>query len=272
MSRAKHFGPPVFTLILAIIAFVFSVITITSREWAVRDNYDPDLSEQYWDKPIYTLYRSPFIICTSTQRNSTNSKSPPVYDLHCDHFKPFGYDKTSCELYNVTGSDTATNLGDQRLCQQIHLAGNYAITSTVFIGVGFLATTSLVLLSFSRSLSTRRNDHHDSSRKGSAGFLPILTLLTLTFLFVGFVAALISQFYGIMGFMVSAYNQSDFASSQGTGGSDESDLHGQHGPWYQGKALSLYATLAWGFTIATGTMVSLTWRLPRWHVQAWKGN
>ncbi|KAF4343952.1 hypothetical protein FBEOM_2109 [Fusarium beomiforme] len=265
MSRAKHFGLPLVGLVFAIIAFVFSVLTITSREWAMRDNYDPDFSPQAWDKPIYTLYRSPFIICTAKKVNSTNTDSTPVHRVHCDHFKPFGHNKTSCELWNATGSDTAETIGDQRLCQQIHLAGNYAIASTVFIGVGFLTTTALVSLSLLRSISTRQHKH-ESDHRSNNKVMPILTLVTLAFLFVGFATAVISQFYAIMGFIVSLPNQSDFASSQGSGGSNESDENGAHGPWYQGKALNLYATLAWGFTIATGTMVRLTWRLPRWHV------
>ncbi|KAH7227155.1 uncharacterized protein BKA55DRAFT_584230 [Fusarium redolens] len=266
MSRVKHFGPPLIGLAFAIVAFVFSVITITSREWAIRDNYDTDFAPQYWEKPIYTLYRSPFIICTAKQVNSTNSDEPPTHHVHCDHFKPYGHNKTSCELYNSTGSDKATTIGDQRSCQQIHLAGNYAIASTVFIGIGFLATTALVLLSLLRSVSTHRHKHESGHGSNNNRTMPILALVTLVFLFVGFATAVISQFYAILGFIVSLPNQSDFASSQGSGGSDESDVNGGHGPWYQGKALSVYATLAWGFTIATGTIVALTWRLPRWYV------
>ncbi|EWZ86425.1 hypothetical protein FOCG_16193 [Fusarium oxysporum f. sp. radicis-lycopersici 26381] len=265
MSRTKHFLPPLVGLIFAILAFVFSILTITSREWAIRMNYDPDPNPQTWDKPTYTLYRSPFIICREEQVNSTNPNADPVYSVHCDHFKPYGHNKTTCELMNVTDSDVAENLGDQRLCQQIHLAGNYAIASTVFIGVGFLATMTLAFLSLLRSVSTHRHKHESDHRSNNRA-LPLLTLVTLAFLFVGFVTALISQFYGIMGFIVSLPNQSDFASSQGSGSSDEAEVHGFHGPWFQGKALSVYATLAWGFTIATGTMVSLTWRLPRWNV------
>jgi hypothetical protein len=268
MSSALRLGPPAGTLIFALLAFVFSMLAITSRQWAVRDNFDPDVSQQYWDKPIYTLYRSPFIVCSASQRNVTpTSTSPsaatasPIWDVGCNHFKPFGRDKTSCELYNVTGSDTVENFGDQRLCQQIHLAGNFGIASTFFIGVGFLATGALALLSLSRSGSA-----------SSPGWLPYLSLATLVFLFVGVATALLSQFYGVLGFMISLPNQSDFASSQGTGGSSEVDQHGAHGPWYQGRALSTYATLAWAFGAAAGTLASLTWRLPSWKAGAAGGN
>jgi hypothetical protein len=264
MSSALRFGPPAGSLIFALLAFVFSMLAITSRQWAVRDNYDPDVSQQYWAKPIYTLYRSPFIVCSASQRNATATSSStatatPVWDVKCDHFKPFGRDRTSCELYNVTGSDSAENLGDQRLCQQIHLAGNFGIASTFFIGIGFLATGALALLGL-------------SSRSSGPGWLPYLSLATLLFLFVGVATALLSQFYGVLGFMISLPNQSDFASSQGTGGSDEVDVHGAHGPWYQGRALSVYATLAWAFGIAAGTLAIMTWRLPSWKVDGAVGS
>jgi hypothetical protein len=277
-SAAFRFGPPAGTLLFALLAFIFSMLAITSREWAVRDNFNPDVSSQFWDKPIYTLYRSPFIVCGVNPRNvstavAATATPSPIYDVSCDHYKPFGRDKTSCEPSNATGSDTAANVGDQRMCQQIHLAGNYGITSTFFIGIGFLATGALVLLGLSsRSASAPASNGFVGGRSpsgsGGAGMLPYLSLATLVFLFVGVVTALVSQFYGILGFMISLPNQSDFASSSGTGGSNEVDVHGAHGPWYQGKALSIYVTLAWAFSIAAGTLASMTWQLPSWQAKA----
>jgi hypothetical protein len=55
--------------------------------------------------------------------------------------------------------------------QQIHLAGNFGIASTFFIGVGFLATGALVLL----SLSSRSG----GDGPGGLGWLPYLSLAVL---------------------------------------------------------------------------------------------
>jgi hypothetical protein len=123
----------------------------------------------------------------------------------------------------------------------------------------------------SRSLATAALTLLGHSSHSEPGFLPHLSLATLVFLFVGVVAALLAQFYAILGFLISQPNQSDFASSTGTGGSNEEDVHGAHRPWYQGRALSVYATLARAFAIAAGTLASLTWRLSAWKVDAAKG-
>lgn len=44
------------------------------------------------------LYRSPFIVC-----NATN----------CTRYRAYGFDATSCELYNVTRNDTVQTTGGE---------------------------------------------------------------------------------------------------------------------------------------------------------------
>jgi len=270
--------PPLAALSFAIVAFVFSILTITSPKWAERNNYSPDDGEIDWVKPIYTLYRSPFIIRTVHQNENG------TYVQSYSHYKPFGYDKTSCELEVATQDDQATNIGDARLCQQIHYAGNFGITSTFFIGMGFLTTTALIVLTaFSRAggrtkarqettvqeaANNRKEEiarqevrHHHQRR---SRIIDYLNLSLLVFFFIGVVAGLISQFYAILGFMQSLPNQSDFASSTGSGASAETQVHGKHGPWRQGVALSVYGTCAWGFSIAAAAVARMTWGLPQW--------
>jgi hypothetical protein len=272
--------PPLVALSFAIVAFVFSLLAITSPKWAERDNFSPDDGQIDWVKPIYTLYRSPFIICT-VRKNDNGT-----YVRSCSHYKPFGYDKTSCELEVATQDDQATNIGDARLCQQIHYAGNFGITSTFFIGMGFLITTALIVLTAFRRAGGRTDArqettvqeaannskektarqevrHHHQQRSRVAGYL---NLSLLVFYFIGVVAGLISQFYAILGFMQSLPNQSDFASSTGSGASTETQVHGHHGPWRQGVALSVYGTCAWGFSIAAAAVARTTWQLPQWTV------
>jgi hypothetical protein len=192
----------------------------------------------------------------------------------------------------VTGSDDPdgpSNLGDARLCQQIHYAGNFGITSTFFIGLGFLLTAAMLIVTLvsPRSASSTNAAQLASTSGGKPELLdsfngqqdaaldesptstaatprqplPIVlygNLALVIFLFIGFASGLISQFYGILGLMQSLPNQGDYASS--TGGSINDT------PWYQGVALSTYATLAWAFTAAAGTVAVMTWKLPEFYL------
>ena len=308
--RTLRFLPPVTAFIFAVLALIFSLLAVTSRKWAVRDNYDRLANPEDLTCPIFTLYRSPFIVCTSQelalnntiQNTSSSSTSMATssatstacavptskWVVTCQNFKPFGFDKTSCELEIATQSDTAPNVGDARLCQQIHYAGNFGISSALFIGLGFILTGTMVIMTF---LNARKgtgattqqqvgsqNDKnvqidepigttYTASRPGQAGTVhtsvvaSCLNLVLVVFLFVGVVTGVIAQYFGILGLIQSQPNQADFASS---GGNNDA-THGNHGPWYQGVGLSTYATCAWAFAAAAGTIATMTWELPKWN-------
>lgn len=263
--------PPIF----ALVAFIFSVLTITSTQWTLRNNYDESLLVSQWKTPIYTLSRSPFAICSAVANvvNGTTS-----YSISCQHFRPYGTGKTSCEALLVTQDDSAANTGDARLCQQIHFAGNFAIASTTFITMGFCLTGILLLgsllTSFSSGAGETRGERADNelntagdriheSKSHFRGhrhtFAPYINLLAVTFLVIGAILGVISQFYGILGFIQSAPNNAEFA---GAGSTDTS--HGSHGPWFEGPGLSRYCTLAWAFSLVGGLIALGVWRLPRW--------
>ena len=319
--RTLRLLPPLAAFIFAILALIFSLLAITSRKWAIRNNYDPALHENEWTTPIYTLYRSPFIVCSanqvdnaanSTASNATSSAATPaaatsttdpsstpspspIYQVDCTHYRPFGFNRTSCELEVATQTDTAETIGDSRLCQQIHYAGNFGIASTLFIGLGFLLSGTMVMMTFlnarRRSLASmgpgsRRVEGEQTQEDtidkrpgattlaankygGNPGARPsviasYVNFVLVLFLFIGFATGIISQYFAVLGFIHSLPNQSDFASSAGVGASKETDVHGFHGPWFQGVGLSVYATCAWAFTAAAGVMASKTWHLPTW--------
>jgi hypothetical protein len=268
------------TFAFALVSLTFSILALTSRKWALRHHYDPNLSDLDWVNATYTQYRSPFKICNAFPVSSNNAASAQQYTQNCTHFKAYGFDKTSCELAIATQSDGANNIGDARLCQQIHLAGNFGIASSTFVGLGFLVTLALVASTFLNRPSTsqhhpdrgnveeseatpsgKKKPEHRKENKAQAIFA-FINLMLVVFLAIAVITGLISQFYGILGFIQSMPNNSDFSSSRGQ---DVTDLgtHGDHGPWIQGKALSVYLTCAWGFGLATIGMASITWRLPR---------
>src|SRR5271163_673613 len=121
------------TVLFSLLGFVFALVAITSKEWVLRNEYQSTDPVQ-WSKIQYTLYRSPFVICTANAGNVT-----------CEHFHAYGKD-TSCEAIYTTGDPNANNSGDARLCQQIHLAGYFAIASTTLISVGFLLSLGLFVV------------------------------------------------------------------------------------------------------------------------------
>jgi hypothetical protein len=284
LSRIFRTLPAILAFAFSVVAFAFSILALSSKNWAVRDNYDVTLNTEDWKTPIYTLHRSPFIICGAA---ATTTNITTTYEISCHKFKPFGFNQTSCELAVATQDDTAANLGDARLCQQIHYAGNFGIASTVFIGLAFLLTTFMTLSTFhliffpgktpeevenprEENLETkdRRKNHRARPHRGHPGYRrsvigPCANLSLTIFLAVGVITAVISQFYGILGLIQSMPNNADFASSA-AGSNDNVNTNGSHGPWYQGKALSVYATVAWGFALASGAVAGRIWRLPKW--------
>jgi hypothetical protein len=278
----------------ALITFVFSILAITSRDWARQHNFDypPELSDLDWVNVTSTRYRSPFKIC-NTFLIPTNDGTPSrETTMNCTHFKAYGFNRTSCELAIATQSDGATNVGDARLCQQIHYAGNFGIASSTFFGLAFVFTLIMVAHTFmarseaSQPASSEQshptedesaNPNHSepdklvsnttkhptsSQRKSKLPIFAFVNLFLVIFLAIAIITALISQLYGILGLIQSLPNNSDFSSSKGQ---DVGDMatHGTHGPWFQGKALSIYLTCAWGFAIATMGLASMTWALPR---------
>lgn len=269
----------------ALLALVFSILTITSREWAVRSEHSEIQQDWSAGNVAWTEYRSPFIVCrayekianttsdnttmtSDTSDSTTDSTAPKVWGESCYHFRPFGRNATSCESQNVTVSDNpddVVNLGDARFCQQIHYAGNFGIASTTFIGLGLLMTLGMAIYTLFGSQPSSSSDSSAYESEPKAPSQPSVmgsygNLALVTFLFVGVATGLISQFYGIIGLIQSFRGQGDYASSTGGGRFDE--------PWVQGVALSTYATLAWSFAAAAGTLAIMVWRLPQWN--AWE--
>ncbi|MCJ1248186.1 hypothetical protein MMC30_005403 [Trapelia coarctata] len=303
VSRPFRLLPSLIPPICALIAFVLSIVTITSDQWAIRKSFSPELNVFDWtdNNTIYTLHRSPFHICSAiadpvppVDTNNTNADQPPPlitnvnYTIVCAHYYPFGFNRTSCELAIATQNDTYPESGDARLCQQIHFAGNFGIASTTFFGLSFILTLFLTVIAAhvvfrtgghtpihehdngvpkntttttvegDSSAAERRLEPTSTTRRRRAFIFSHLNLLLVASLFTGVILALISQFYGILGFIQSAPNNADYATSVGNSAS--------HGPWTQGIALSRYATIAWAFATVAGFAAMGVWRLPSWRV------
>jgi hypothetical protein len=262
--------------IFSLLAFTFSMLAVTSPDWASRKQYADNTDAVSQTAPIYTLYRSPFQICvadmiadnSTSPQNSTSGNQddqpPPVlnstYKSNCSHFKVYGSGATSCELPSVLGRNLATQVGDARQCQQIHLAANYHVASAVFLGVAMLVSLAVAIGGLVSLLSDTKR-HRGDLQEGEAanshrhGYLRSLLSLAPTLLFpfvaVGAGTALIAQFYAILGLVQSAPNNADFASSQGN--------REHHDPWVQGKALNTYLSFSWFWALLAAWACYLVW-------------
>jgi hypothetical protein len=254
--------------IFASLAFAFTVITITSRDWAQQNHFDNALDMKNWSKPIYRTYRSPFQICTVSQ--DTASDNTTIYTEHCNVFDAYGFDKTSCETVFATQNYSAAQTGDERLCQQIHFAGNLAITSTTFISLGFVLTL-LMTLACCASSPAAHSEHVNEDEPSATTvqhhrrrptYAPYMNLILITSFAIGATAALLSQFYGILGFIQSQPDNGLFASARGNVIDPTQDDN--HGPWIEGRALKIWVTCAWVFAAFAAGAAGAAWRLPRW--------
>ena len=155
------------------------------------------------------------------------------------------------------------------------------------MGLGFLSMLALVVLTLfgTRGQATESGSeesegktsavveqtavgpgrHHQERHGRSNPALAYVNLLLILFLVIAVLTTVISQYYAILGFIQSLPNNSDFASSRGQDSTDEA-THGDHGPWEQGKALSVYLTCAWGFALAAGVIAGKVWPVPNWRI------
>ncbi|KAK1777160.1 hypothetical protein QBC45DRAFT_331395 [Copromyces sp. CBS 386.78] len=246
MAPLTRVGLSLIPFVFALLAFTFSLLAITDPDWAERKQYGPDTDAISQTAPIYTLYRSPFRICTELA-TPENSPPPPApvnytYTSNCTNYRPSGLNATSCELPAVLLNNSLSQAGDARQCQQIHIAGNFSIASASLLGIALLlclgcAGASALALSWGH-------------RNGNA--LELLTRVLLQPVAVaGAAAAAIAQFYAVLGLVQSAPNNADFATS--TGNAEH------HDPWVQGRALSVYMSLSWFWALLMVWAAGAVW-------------
>lgn len=278
MARLSSLLSPLPPFILASLAFAFTIVTITSRDWAHQKHYDPSLDMKDWKTPLYSIYRSPFKICEITKDISSNNVT--IYSLNCNTFDAYGFDKTSCEVVFATQDYSTANTGDERLCQQVHRAGNLAITSTTFISLGFVLTLLMTILSYTTGTSSSSsaeaptaegaeaqskpepNTQHATHHRHYPSYTPMINLFLVVSFSIAAITALLSQFYGILAFIQSQPDNGAFASARGNVNDPTQD--NSHGPWIEGYALKAWVTCAWVFSAFTAGAAASVWRLPRW--------
>jgi hypothetical protein len=248
-------------LILTIISFAFTVLTTVSKDWAHQNHFDGTLATSNWTTPLYTLWRSPFYVCSPSAvytngtaasnstinqtKNSINSVNLSlknelkdlIWTVNCARFPPKGFAKTSCESNvktNISAADA--RFGDDRQCQQIHMAGGLAIAASVFVGIALLAM--LVLCGFALAASP------------NATATSALSITVIILLLLGAGTMFIAQFYGVLGLVQSALPNGNFAA--------DGRRPSAAGPWVQGKASVIYGSVGWfGAVCAAGVVTAV---------------
>jgi hypothetical protein len=260
-------------LIFGILSLSFVAVSFTSRDWVRQEYFPPELQPLDWKDPLFTIYRSPFVLCGANP--SKNGSETIKYDISCFRFPVMGRGKTSCQTPNETDAYSLVT-GDWRMCQQIHLSGNLVLAALVFVSVALATLIALSTIfipralgrshsttstpppeeaaagnseSRSQSRTPQKSPHshqHASSRKPirSLGII-LATYGLLIALSVTAMCTFLSQFYGILGLVQSQPDNGLWASLSLGSVQDQQtgDLH--HAPWVQGKALTIYMSLAW---------------------------
>ncbi|KEF54960.1 uncharacterized protein A1O9_08612 [Exophiala aquamarina CBS 119918] len=244
-------------LAFATLSLAFIITAFVSREWAKQDFFSPNLQITDWDpdNPLYTLYRSPFTVCTVEEIPGTSGDGlDSTFDVSCERYRAYGRGKTSCELPSDTGTTSGPTNGDARMCEQVHYAGNLIIAALAFSCLAFVLCVVLFLFSFITyghrpapvSGANGGATTTASETKGRRGRRAAYATLRSCFLCAAAVSAMatfLAQCFGILGLVQSQPDNGLYASFLNGNSVLDGDL--SHAPWVQGWALSVYATLGW---------------------------
>ncbi|PVH85291.1 hypothetical protein DL98DRAFT_568476 [Cadophora sp. DSE1049] len=272
-------------LVFGILSLSFVAVSFTSRDWVRQEYFPPQLQPLDWKDPLFTLYRSPFVLCGANP--SRNESEVLRYDITCSRFAVSGRGKTACQTPNETDAYSSIT-GDWRMCQQIHLSGNLVLAALVFVSVALATLIGLSVVFIPRAVRggqaavTTPNDVEESmessSRRpqkvtsatppatGAATQQPIqsLAIILATYallvsLSVTAMCTFLSQFYGILGLIQSQPDNGMWASLSLGAVQDQQtgDLH--HAPWIQGNVLTIYMSLAWLFSALAAGAIGGSW-------------
>ena len=143
------------------------------------------------------------------------------------------------------------------------MAGNLAIASSVFVGVGMLAVFGLAALTLPALIFT---DHH-GARKHHHGHHPrpyaaprvtlstVISAATIFFLLASAAMLVLAQFYGIMGLIQDQRPNGDYAT--------DGNIPSEVWPWVQGQASVAYASVGWFSGLLAAGGVYVVWGVPR---------
>ncbi|KAK0109114.1 hypothetical protein ONS96_002941 [Cadophora gregata f. sp. sojae] len=270
-------------LVFGILSLSFVAVSFTSRDWVRQEYFPPQLQPLDWKDPLFTLYRSPFVVCGASP--SRNGSEILRYDINCSRFAVSGRGKTACQTPNETDAYSSIT-GDWRMCQQIHLSGNLVLAALVFVSVALATLIGLSIVFIPRAVRGGQvfgtpSDVEDSMegsscrpQKATAAqtsvttstqqpiqslAIIIATYALLVALSVTAMCTFLSQFYGILGLIQSQPDNGLWASLSLGAVQDQQtgDLH--HAPWIQGNVLTIYMSLAWLFSALAAGAIGGSW-------------
>ncbi|KAH8818528.1 hypothetical protein F5882DRAFT_512801 [Hyaloscypha sp. PMI_1271] len=242
VSKIAGFIP----LVLIIISFIFTVLSTTSKQWAYQNFYSEGevvaLDQQI--KPLWTIYRSPFWTC-----GRPADPQPGDHTVLCTRHSLTSFGHRACETLagtNLPNGQDNPAYGDPRQCQQIHMAASLTVSSSIFSGLALLTTLLFLPLSH-----LRPTQHTHTSPTSPVQLINIWIIFSLS---VSGIMLVLAQFYGVLGLIQSALPNGAYATNI--------SISASSGPWIQGKASVIYASIGWfAAFLATGCMV-VVWGVP----------
>jgi hypothetical protein len=253
-------------LIFGVLGFAFIITTFVSRDWVRQDWFLPRYQPLDWDShtSLYTIYRSPFVLCGANATKSDNGTT--TYQVLCHRYKVYGRGQTACQTPNETAAYSNVT-GDWRMCQQVHLSGNLILASLVFVCVAIVMLLVLSYFFILKSQSTKSanaatnasGEVHEKSTFRQLASVRVGAYWLVTALSAAAACAFVSQFYAILGLVQSQPDNGAWAvqSLGSVVDSQTGDL--VHAPWIQGKALTIYVSLGWFFSFLSVGAISSTW-------------
>ncbi|KAF2257916.1 hypothetical protein CC78DRAFT_597871 [Lojkania enalia] len=285
-SRGLGLVAAALPMIFGALSLAFVVTSFVSDDWVRQSYFSPALQPLDWNDPLFTLHRSPFVVCGATA--SRPDSNTAQYDVSCVRYKVAGHGQTACQTPNETNDYTSIT-GDWRMCQQIHFSGNLVLASLVFVCVAFTSVFALGSLFVIKALRGHGNhndarQHHNQHEESDspAAFskrgchwhrafnggqngpahgtaTKIATYWTVTTLSVAALCAFLSQFYGILGLVQSQPDNGIWASLSLGAVQDQQTGDLSHAPWVQGQVLTVYLSLAWFFGALTCGFIAASW-------------
>lgn len=291
MATIKHpvlgffhrlFAPPVLLtflpLILILLSFIFSLISISTPNWTYRLERNVDPVQQRAVETKGYLHRSLFFRCDFRETGNTTLPDGTEQTIWTEECVRANSPRDICPGTSPTGTDNV------HFCEQVVFAGRMLIVGCNFLGIAALLCFGLFFVSMRRGVwrrgyLVRRQHYHDPHLEveidGSdtpGEFLRPSVHTSTTYLAF---LLLVSILIGALG----------VATAQTVGGNmlvnlqwpqevyfDPSDrvLELSNGPWLVGRGIN-FAVVAWVLAIFAAVVVPMVWEMPKIGVLYIKG-
>jgi hypothetical protein len=134
------------------------------------------------------------------------------------------------------------------------MAASLLVSSSVFSGLSLLSILVLSVLSILSPATHQSKRHHREAGAAPSTTHTLLSSWTIFCLLVSAGLLFIAQFYGVLGLVQSAFPNGNYITNV--------PLASNSGPWVQGKANTIYASIGWFAGVLAVAGVVGAWGVP----------